>query len=138
MTNKYKKYLELAKKQAAILQKHCASPIKLAFTYQTDEDQFNPENWNDPIVSYVRKQLENWTDHNHNTKLLQITPFYDSYNDETLYVVQLDSELITISWYKNRGRVENMINITQNGPLQCEQFIELYEELKKNKPQKNQ
>lgn len=96
-----------------------ASPVQLAFDYQSSDDRFNEDNYLDPLILSIRSFIKDAYEDNTHPEL-NIQDF--SGNDQHTYSFTInetylngqrqynyDSESFIITWYKNRGRTEKFL-----------------------------
>lgn len=112
--------------------KYLGSPIKLAFDYNNAASLFNSNNWQDPIVLYLRNIIS-WRSSTDE----RITQMFDE-NQMTL--IQSDDQTTisfnqpyfddsaVITWYKDRGRTEKILDWELN-PISLENFIDIFNQV---------
>lgn len=112
--------------------KYLGSPITLAFDYNNEASLFNSDNWQDPIVLYLRNMIS-WrlgTDE-------RITQMFD---ENKMTLIQSDDQTTisfnqpyfddsaVITWYKDRGRTEKILDWELN-PISLENFIDIFNQV---------
>ena len=112
--------------------KYLGSPITLAFDYNDEDSLFNSDNWQDPIVLYLRNMI-NWrssTDERINQMFDENKMTLIQSDDQTTISFNQpyfdDSAVIT--WYKDRGRTEKILDWELN-PISLENFIDIFNQV---------
>ena len=96
-----------------------ASPVQLAFDYQSSGDRFNEDNYLDPLILSIRRfiqdayeddthpelNIQDLSDNDQHTYTFTINETYSNGHRQYNY----DSESFIITWYKNRGRTEKFL-----------------------------
>lgn len=126
-----KNFMQQANVEIAKLKKNpqIGSPIKPAFNYDStkvnDVNLFNSNNWNDPMVIKLREALLNTHFAECATHIdFKVTTFWQS--DESLIVIECNSKMFTLSWYKSRGETESFTDVINNRPIDFTDFANLY------------
>lgn len=97
-----------------------ASPVQLAFDYQSSGDCFNEDNYLDPLILSIRRfiqdayeddthpelNIQDLSDNDQHTYSFTINETYSNGQRQYNY----DSESFVITWYKNRGRTEKFLS----------------------------
>lgn len=108
------------------------SPIKLAFDYNDDASLFNSDNWQDPVVLYLRNMVS-WR-LNTDERITQM------FNENKMTLIQSDDQTTVsfnqpyfddsavMTWYKDRGRTEKILNWELN-PISLENFIDIFNQM---------
>lgn len=112
--------------------KYLGSPITLAFDYNDNASLFNSDNWQDPIVLYLRNMIS-W-------RLGTDERITQMFNENKMTLIQSDDQTTisfnqpyfddsaVITWYKDRGRTEKILDWELN-PISLENFIDIFNQV---------
>lgn len=111
------------------------SQIKFCFDYDKatlnniSKIEFDKDNWNDYALSKLRDFLDEVKNSKHqmfeNDVYKVIYNFNNDQNNFYFLSKYLQPDFI-ISIYKNRGRIEHMINVNENKPITLDEMTLLY------------
>lgn len=131
----YTRYKELLKESRL-------SGVTSAFDYDKaiykEDNVFNPNNWNDPILSPLRELLEGigYSGEYNNgftTKQIGTIGISHVFNNDTHHFILVDTEeeggVLYISYYKNRGRTDTIKYLEKVEGIRVYELFELYVKL---------